>query len=280
MSTKDVLVVIGAGGMGEAIARRQGAGMNVVVSDFDEQLVEDRVDALGADGFEVHGVVVDVSQADSVSALADTARGLGTVAQVAHTAGLSPVQAPVDAILRVDLLGVAIVLDVFEEVVSAGSTGVVIASMAGHMGSPLSPAEELALANTSVAELLALPCLSAEHIDNPGTAYTVAKRANQVRVQSASVLWGARGARVNSISPGIISTRMGQEELATANGDIMRMMIGLSGTGRIGTSTDIAEAAAFLLGRGSSFVTGTDLLVDGGVVGAVRTNAGFAAAMG
>ena len=233
-----------------------------------------------ADGFEVVGVVVDVSSPDSVSALAEAARGLGTVVQVAHTAGLSPVQAPVDAILKVDLLGVAIVLDVFEAVVGPGSTGVVIASMAGSMGSPLSPAEELALANTPVAELLDLPFLGPDRIDNPGTAYSVAKRANQVRVQSASSLWGARGARINSISPGIISTRMGQEEFATANGEFMRMMIGLSGTGRIGTTTDIADAAAFLLGRHSSFITGTDLLVDGGVVGAIRTNAGFAAALG
>jgi NAD(P)-dependent dehydrogenase (short-subunit alcohol dehydrogenase family) len=200
--------------------------------------------------------------------------------QVAHTAGLSPVQAPADAILKVDLLGVAIVLDVFEAVVSPGSAGVVIASMAGSMGSPLSPAEELALANTPVEELLGLPFLGPDRIDNPGTAYSVAKRANQVRVQSASTLWGARGARINSISPGIISTRMGQEELATTNGEFMRMMIGLSGTGRIGTTTDIADAAAFLLGRNSSFITGTDLLVDGGVVGAIRTNAGFAAALG
>lgn len=266
-----VLVVIGVGGMGQAIARRQGAGKAVLLADFNETTLKAVADALRGEGHTVTTQRVDVSSHKDVAGLARTATGLGRVTQVAHTAGLSPTQASAAAILGVDLAGVAFVLEEFGRVISPGGAGVVIASMAGHLAPPLPPEQEAALARTPADELLALPFVSLDQVTSPQLAYAVAKRANQLRVQAASKPWGDRGARVNSISPGVISTPMGQQELASDYGQVIRAMIDASGTGRAGTPDDIAAATAFLLGPDSTFITGTDLLVDGGVVAALRT---------
>jgi NAD(P)-dependent dehydrogenase (short-subunit alcohol dehydrogenase family) len=272
--SEEVLVVIGAGGMGEAIARRLGPGRQVVLADFKQELLDRVGSALEGDGYAVTTRRVDVSEQASIASLAKAAAELGPVTQVAHTAGLSPVQAPVDAILKVDLAGVAYSLEEFGKVIAPGGAGVVIASMAGNLAAGQFPPEmESALATTPAAELLSLPFLSPTAIGNPGAAYGLAKRANHLRVQAASLAWGERGARVNSLSPGIISTPMGREELAGPSGAYMRAMIEGSATKRVGTPADIAAAVAYLLGPEASFVTGTDLLIDGGVVAATRLGA-------
>jgi NAD(P)-dependent dehydrogenase (short-subunit alcohol dehydrogenase family) len=268
----DVLVVIGVGGMGQAIARRLGAGKTVLLADFNEDTLAAAADALTADGHNVASRVVDVSSRESVAVLAQQASALGRITQVAHTAGLSPDQAPAAAILAVDLVGVALVLEEFGAVIAAGGAGVVVSSMSGHM-SPLPTEQEEALALTSADELLALPFISAEAITHSGIAYAIAKHGNLVRVRAASLLWGRRGARINSVSPGVISTPMGRQELSSPSGEFMRGLVEASGTGRLGTAEDIAAAAAFLLGGDSSFITGTDLLVDGGVIAALRSGA-------
>ncbi|MFJ6737546.1 SDR family oxidoreductase [Streptomyces sp. NPDC091279] len=268
-----VLVVVGAGGMGEAVARRSGQGRTVLLADIGEQTLDHAGRALTGEGLSVVTQVVDVTSADSVRELAARARALGEVTQVVHTAGLSPVQASVAAILAVDLLGVALVLDAFEPVIASGGAGVVIASMAGYLAAPLPPEQERALTTTPSDRLLGLPLLAPDMVADPGTAYGVAKRANQLRVMAASVAWGRRGARVNSVSPGVVSTAMGQAELAGPAGEMMRALIDLSPTRRLGTPGDIAAATAFLLGPESTFVTGTDLLVDGGAVAATRAPA-------
>lgn len=271
---KDVLVVIGVGGMGEAIARRLGPDRQVVMADLNEQLLDRVAAGMAGDGYAVTAHKVDVSSRESVAALAAAAAALGPVTQVAHTAGLSPVQATTEAILKVDLAGVAYSLEEFARVIAPGGAGVVIASMAGTMAAGQYPPQmEAALALTPADELLSLPFLTAHSIANPGAAYGIAKRANQVRVQAASLAWGERGARVNSVSPGIISTPMGRQELAGQSGDYMRAMVAGSATKRVGTPMDIAEAVAFLLGPDSTFITGADLLVDGGVVAAIRSGA-------
>lgn len=268
----DVLVVIGAGGMGEAIARRLGSGQHVLLADFNQETLNRVADSLRGDGYIVDTREVDVSSRDSLAALAGTASGLGAVTQVAHTAGLSPVQAPIEAILRVDLVGVAYSLEEFARVIAPGGSGVVISSIAAALAASRFPGDMAgALAGTPSDALLTLPFLRPDALPDPGAAYSVAKYGCQLRVQAASVAWGERGARINSISPGVISTPMGQQELAGASGDSMRAMVRNSGTKRLGTPADIANAAAFLLGPESTFVTGCDLLVDGGVVAAVRS---------
>lgn len=264
-----MLTVIGVGGMGQAIARRLGSGKTVLVADHDERALASVAASLAAEGHCVQSRSVDVSSPASVHALAEYAASLGNVTQLAHTAGLSPAQAPAEAIVAVDLLGVALVLQEFGEVITPGGAGVVIASMAGHLLPPLTAQQEKALAHNPSDHLQDLDFVSSQ--EYPGMAYAIAKQANQIRVRAASIQWGRRGARINSISPGIISTPMGQQELASPVGDGMRAMIAMSGTGRIGTADDIAAAAAFLLGPEAGFITGTDLLVDGGVVAAAKT---------
>jgi NAD(P)-dependent dehydrogenase (short-subunit alcohol dehydrogenase family) len=269
LTPRPVAVVIGVGGMGRAIARRLGSGKKLVLADFDEQTLAAAAADLRGDGYDVEARRVDVSDAASVRELAARAAALGNVVQIAHTAGLSPVQAPVEAIIAVDLVGVAHVVDLFAEVIAPGGSAVVISSMGGHM-TPLAPEHERILAAADTAQLATLEFVQPGAID-PVSAYGLAKRANQVRMHAAAAVWGARGARINTISPGIISTPMAMQELAGDSGDRMRGMIEHSPVHRIGTVDDIAAAAAFLLGADASFITGTDLLVDGGVVAGVRS---------
>jgi NAD(P)-dependent dehydrogenase (short-subunit alcohol dehydrogenase family) len=265
-----VVVVTGLGGMGSAIAKRLGSGSTVVLADFNPDTLTAAADQMRADGYRVVEHPTDVSDETSVASLVDTASGLGRVEVLVHTAGLSPVQASAEAILRVDLLGSALLLDGFASAIADGGSGVVIASMAGSL-QPIDPDLEHRLAITPTADLLGLPELRLAATGDPATAYGLAKRANQLRVRAASVTWGRRKARVNSISPGVISTPMGVAELQGPFGEVMRAMVAGSASGRLGTPHDIAAAVEFLIGPHATFITGTDLLVDGGVVAALLT---------
>jgi len=265
----EVLVVTGTGGMGKAIARRMGAGHEVVLADVSEEQLKPLADAMSEEGYSVHPTRTDISSADDVAQLARTANDLGTVRTVVHTAGVSPVQASSQRIVEVDVVGTALVLDAFLPYVHPGTVAVCIASMAGTM-TELSAETVQAFATTPTGELASLPALDPSTME-PGIAYGVAKRANQARVQAAAIEWGRRGGRVVSISPGIIATPQGNAELAGSSGDFMRQMIEMSATGRIGTPEDIAMVAEFLASPQASFITGTDILVDGGVIAALRT---------
>jgi NAD(P)-dependent dehydrogenase (short-subunit alcohol dehydrogenase family) len=265
----DVVVVTGAGGMGEAIARRLGSGRTLVIADASEaQLAQTRARLADA-GHDVHSLRTDVSAPADVAALAATAAELGPICAVVHTAGVSPVQATTEQIVAVDVIGTALVLDAFEPHVEAGTVAVCIASMAGTM-TTLDVETLHAFATTPTAALSALAVLDPSAMD-PGTAYGVAKRANQARVETASVVWGRRGGRVVSLSPGVIATPMGRAELAGPFGEVMRTMIETSGTQRLGTADDIAAVVEFLVSPAASFITGTDVLVDGGAVAAMRS---------
>jgi NAD(P)-dependent dehydrogenase (short-subunit alcohol dehydrogenase family) len=269
MST-NVLVVIGAGSIGQAIARRTGAGKHVLLADFNETNLQNAKTALEDAGHTVTTQRVDVSDAGSVRALAQAAAGLGDVVQVVSTAGVSPVQAPAEAVLAVDLYGTAVVLEEFGKVIAPGGAGVHISSMAGHMPPPLDPETAHALAFTPTEELLALPVLGPDAVPNSGAAYAISKQANHLRVQAAAVTWGDRGARVNCISPGIILTPLARDEMSGPGAEGYRKMIEVSAAGRVGTADEVATAAAFLLGPDAGFITGTDLLIDGGVIAALR----------
>jgi len=263
----EVVVVTGIGGMGIACARRLGVGRKLVVADFNEQKLRAEADRLQADGFAVTVQVVDVSDRASVASLAATAGSLGTLRTLVHTAGLSPTQASAERILEVDMLGTDYVLAAFLDLVRDGSVAVCIASMAGDVAG-LAPDREFALATAPTDELLAT--LGPVALDHSGTTYSIAKRVNQLRIEQAAVTWGKRGGRVVSVSPGIISTPMGRQELDEGAGEQMQGMLDISPVPRIGTAEDIASAVDWLASPAASFVSGCDLRVDGGVTAAIR----------
>ena len=271
----DVILIVGCGGMGAAIAHRLGSGRTIVVSDVNPQNLDAATQALSASGHDVHAKTVDVTSPRSVTDLAEYASAYGPITKLVHTAGVSPEQADVETILRVDLLGVALVLEHVGEVIESGGAGLVIASMAGHFHPAMETAVEHELASAPTQDLLGLPACAPASFGNPQEAYGFAKRANHLRVAAAASAWGQRGARINSISPGIISTTMGNQEVNGSSGTVIKSMINRSAAGRVGTPEDIAAAAGFLLSSAASFITGTDLLVDGGVAGAVKSGMPF-----
>lgn len=268
---KDVIVMIGSGGIGMAIARRQGFGRNVLLADFNPQTLASAAQSMRDAGYAVETQLTDVSSRESVEALAAKATSLGSVTQVVNTAGLSPNMAPIEGVLKVDLYGAALVFEIFGEVIAPGGSGLIISSMAGHMLPALPPEQDQALIHTPTEELLALPFLQPEVIPNTVVAYMIAKRANHLRVQASAISWGKRGARVNSISPGIVVTPLAQHELNSEIGDMYRAMVEASPARRMAPPEEIAIAASFLLGPDAAFVSGSDLLIDGGVIAAMKT---------
>jgi NAD(P)-dependent dehydrogenase (short-subunit alcohol dehydrogenase family) len=266
----DVIVIIGSGGIGLAIAKRQGFGKTVLLADFNEAVLNAAAQTMRDASYKVETQIVNVAERESVRALAEKAASLGPVMQVVNTAGLSPNMAPVAKVLEVDLYGSALVFEEFGKVVAPGGAGLIISSMAGHMMRQLPEEDEKQLAHTPADELLKLPFLQGDAIPNTLVAYMVAKRANFLRVQAEAMTWGERGARVNAISPGVIVTPLGRHELESEIGHIFHAMVEASPSKRMAPPEEIAEAAAFLLGPTAGFITGSDLLIDGGVIAAMR----------
>jgi len=264
----NVIVVIGAGSIGQAIARRVSAGKQVLLADLREENANAAARTLHDAGFEVSVAVVDVSSRASVQALVETAQSLGAVTGVIHAAGVSPSQASPETILKVDLYGTALVLEAFGNVVARGGAGVVISSQSGHRLPALTTEQDKALATTPVDELLALPMLQSDQVTDPLHAYQLSKRGNSLRVMAEAVRWGKRGARVNTISPGIIITPLARDELSGPRGAGYRRMIELCAAGRAGTPDEVGNVAALLMGPDGEFITGSDFLMDGGVTAA------------
>lgn len=264
----DVIVVIGAGSIGQAIARRVSAGKHVLLGDLRQENADAAAKVLGDAGFEVSTARVDVSSRPSVHALVDTATALGDITGVIHAAGVSPSQASPATILKVDLYGTALVLEQFGNVIARGGAGIVIASQSGHRLPALTPEQNKALASTPADELLGLPMLQPDLVTDPLHAYQISKRGNSLRVMAEAVRWGKRGARLNTISPGIIITPLAKDELSGPRGAGYRRMIELSAAGRAGTPDEVANVAALLMGPDGAFITGSDFLMDGGVTAA------------
>ncbi|AWY44517.1 SDR family NAD(P)-dependent oxidoreductase [Pseudomonas putida] len=264
----NVIVVIGAGSIGQAIARRVSAGKHVLLADLKQENADAAAKVLFDAGFEVSTAVVDVASRASVQALVQTATAIGEITGVIHAAGVSPSQAPVATILRVDLYGTAIVLEEFGSVIAEGGSAIVIASQSGHRLPALSSEQNKALATTPVDDLLALPMLAPDQVTDPLHAYQISKRGNSLRVMAQAVRWGKRGARVNTISPGIIFTPLARDELSGPRGEGYRRMIDLCPAGRGGTPDEVAALGALLMGPEGTFITGSDFLMDGGVTAA------------
>ena len=260
---KDIAVLLGAGSMGMAILRRVAAGKKILLGGRRQSSLDKAAENLRYSGYDVETFVVDAVDPAQVRAFAEKT--------FIDTAGASPSQASPEEIIKLDLVGTAYALDIFGEVMAPGGAGVIISSMTGYMPHHLTPEDETALALTPTEKLTELSCLNPEKITNSGIAYIVSKRANHLRVRTAAATtWAERGARINSISPGIVVTPLAYDEF-NAPGTTYQSMIDTCAVKRAGTSDEIAAAGAYLLGPDAGFVTGTDLLIDGGTIAALKT---------
>ena len=260
--SKDVVVLIGAGSIGQAIARRVGAGRHVVIADLSRDNAEAAARIFDDAGFTVTATTVDIASRPFIVELARLADSLGSVQGVVNAAGVSPSQAPVDAILKVDLYGTAVILEEFGKIIARGGSGIVISSQSGHRLAPLSIEENDLLATTPTEDLLKLPLL--QNITSTLRAYQLSKRCNVLRVAAECVNWGRRGARLNAISPGIIITPLANDELRGPRGEGYRVMLARCPAGRAGTPDEVGDLAAFLMSGRAQFITGSDFLMDGG----------------
>lgn len=270
-SSTDVIVVIGSGSIAQAIARRVGTGKHILLADITPEKSEAAQQTFLQAGFRVSTAVVDVRMRESIQMLVDHACSLGDVKGVIHTAGLSPSQASAQDILRVDLYGTAVVFEVFGQVIGTGGSGVAIGSQSSHRldVDALTQAEADALATLPPEQLLELPLV--KRVDDSLYAYQLSKRGNTLRVMAEAVKWGRRGARINCISAGIVYTPLAYDELNSAErGEFYRNMLAKSPAGRGGTPDEIGALAEFLFGPNGTYISGSDILMDGGVTAAYK----------
>ncbi|MBR2218312.1 MAG: SDR family oxidoreductase [Alistipes sp.] len=261
---KDVMILTGAGQIGMAIARRMGYGKKIVVGDKKPENAGAIAGIMNGAGFDAVPVETDISSRDSVLNLIAEARKYGEITMLVNSAGVSPSQAPVEAILKVDLYGTAVLLEEIGKVIGHGGVGVTISSQSGHRMPALAPEEDEQLATTPAEKLLSLDILRPEHIRDTLHAYQMAKRCNVKRVMAEAVKWGERGARINSISPGIVVTPLALDEFDGPRGDFYRNMFAKCPAGRPGTADEIANVAELLMSDRGAFITGADFLIDGG----------------
>lgn len=260
-----IVILIGAGSIGLAIARRVSAGKKIVVADLREENAKVAAKTLFDAGYDAITAQVDISSRESILSLLSRAVSMGEIHGLIHSAGVSPSQASPETILKVDLYGTAVLLEEFGKVMAAGGSGVVIASQSGHRLPSLTQEQNMALATIPAEQLLGLPFLQPDQVKDSLHAYQMSKRGNVLRVAAEAVHWGKRGARINSISPGIIITPLANDELNGPRGDGYRRMIQFSVAKRAGTPDEVAHVAALLMSEEASFITGSDLLMDGGV---------------
>lgn len=268
MQNKDVMILTGAGQIGMAIARRMGHGMKIIVGDKSLGNAELISQTMNQAGFDCMPMETDIASHDSVVGLVATACKQGRVKMLINAAGVSPSQAPIEAILKVDLYGTAMLLEEVGKVIETGGVGITISSQSGHRMPALTPEEDRLLATTPPEELLSLPILQPENIRDTLHAYQMAKRCNVKRVMAEAVKWGKRGARINSISPGIIVTPLALDEFNGPRGDFYKAMFAKSPAGRPGTADEVANVAELLMSDRGAFITGADFLIDGGATAA------------
>lgn len=261
---KDVMILVGAGQIGMAIARRMGYGKKIVIGDKKIENVQEVAKIMNDAGFDCVGMEMDLSSRTSIQNFITNAQKYGEISMLISAAGVSPSQAPIEAILKVDLYGTAVLLEEVGKVIKNGGVGVTISSQSGHRMPALSAEVDEKLATTPTEELLKLDVLQPENIKNTLHAYQMAKRCNEKRVMAESVKWGMKGARINSISPGIIVTPLAIDEFNGPRGDFYKNMFAKCPAGRPGTADEVANVAELLMSDKGIFITGADFLVDGG----------------
>lgn len=261
---KDVILLTGAGQIGMAIARRVGYGKKIIVGDKKILNANAVADTMNGAGFDVVPMEMDLSSKESILSLINGAQQYGEITMLINAAGVSPSQAAIEEILNVDLYGTAVLLEEVGKVIIPGGAGVTISSQSGHRMKQLTMREDWQLACTPAEELLKLDILQPENIRDTLHAYQLAKRCNEKRVMAESVKWGEKGARINSISPGIIVTPLAIDEFNGPRGDFYKNMFARCPAGRPGTADEVANVAELLLGEKGAFITGADFLIDGG----------------
>ena len=258
------MILTGAGQIGMAIARRMGYGMKIVIGDKRKEKAEKIAKVLNEAGFDADCMEMDLSSRKSILGLIAEAQKHGDIKMLVNAAGVSPSQASIEAILKVDLYGTAVLLEEVGKVMAEGGVGVTISSQSGHRMPALTPEEDKLLATTPTEELLSLGILQPQNIRDTLHAYQMAKRCNVKRVMAEAVKWGLRGARINSISPGIIVTPLALDEFNGPRGDFYKNMFAKCPAGRPGTADEVANVAELLMSDKGVFITGADFLADGG----------------
>lgn len=258
------MILTGAGQIGMAIARRMGAGKKIVIGDNRKENAEAIAKVMNEAGFDALPVEMDLSSRESILNLIAEAQKHGEISMLVNAAGVSPSQAPVETILKVDLYGTAVLLEEVGKVMKAGGVGVTISSQSGHRMPALTPQVDEQLATTPTEELLELEALQPRNIKDTLHAYQMAKRCNVKRVMAEAVKWGQKGARINSISPGIIVTPLALDEFNGPRGDFYKNMFAQCPARRPGTADEVANVAELLMSDKGAFITGADFLVDGG----------------
>lgn len=261
---KDVILLAGAGQIGMAIARRIGYGKKIIIGDKKKENADTMAKIMNEAGFDVESVICDISSRESILNFIKKGQEFGEITYLINAAGVSPSQAPIEAILNVDLYGTAVLLEEVGKVIKEGGCGITISSQSGHRMKQLTPIEDEQLATTSTEELLNLEILQPKNIENTLHAYQLAKRCNEKRVMYESVKWGEKKARINSISPGIIVTPLAIDEFNGSRGDFYKNMFAKCPAGRPGTADEVANVAELLMSDKSAFITGADFLIDGG----------------
>ena len=261
---KKVMILAGAGQIGMAIARRMGTGMKIIIGDKKLQNAEMIADIMNKAGFDVAPIEMDLSSRDSIKNIIAKAQGFGEITMLVNAAGVSPSQAPIEAILKVDLYGTAVLLEEVGKVIARGGVGVTISSQSGWRMPQLTTEQDARLAMTPTEELLKLEILQPKNIKDTLHAYQMAKRCNEKRVMAEAVKWGERGARINDIAPGIIVTPLAIDEFNGPRGDFYKNMFAKCPAGRPGTADEVANVAELLMSEKGAFITGSTFLVDGG----------------
>ena len=262
--TREVVLWTGAGQIGMAIARRVGYGKKILVGDKSIANAEAIAKTMNEAGFDVEPYEMDLSSRESILGMIARAQELGQITTLINAAGVSPSQAPIETILKVDLYGTAVLLEEVGKVIAPGGVGVTISSQSGKRMPQLTPEEDRQLACTPTEELLGLPLLAPENVRDTLHAYQLAKRCNEKRVMFEACRWGEKGARINSISPGIIVTPLAIDEFNGPRGDFYKNMFAKCPAGRPGTADEIGALADFVMGPQGAFISGSDFLADGG----------------
>lgn len=259
-----VMLLAGAGQIGMAIARRTGFGKKIIVGDKNKENAEGIAKVMNDAGFDVVPVEMDLSSRDSIRNMIAEGQKYGDITDMVIAAGVSPSQAPVEMILKVDLYGSAVMMEEVGKVIAEGGSGIMISSQSGFRMPALTVEEDELLATTPTEELLGLDILQPENIRDTLHAYQLAKRCNEKRVMAQAVEWGKRGARINDIAPGIIVTPLAIDEFNGPRGDFYKNMFANCPAGRPGTADEVANVAELLMSERGAFITGSTILIDGG----------------